>query len=255
MLVASVLLAACEWHLKPFDEDGMADGFTLHRYDAVEGRYLTTGDFSALQQMNTRYAMPTRVLIEDVLQLGTVDDARTNSRLLTFFQDSLLQTIVADVERTYASTDDIEAHLQRAFARLQKLSDGNPALEMPFVYTQIGALNQSIIVGEGFLGISLDKYLGADYPAYRHFYTDEQRSTFTKEYIVPDCMVFYLLSHYPLADFRNRSKEERDAHMGRIMYAANQLLDKPFFQTVHVENAAARAAKNRLNPLQLLAEE
>ncbi len=255
LIVASLLLASCEWHLKPFEEDGTAEGYTLHRYDVVESRYLTTGDFSALQQMNTRYAMPTRVLIEDVLQLGTVDDAETNSRLLAFFQDSLLQTIVSDVEHIYTSTDDVEAHLQRAFARLAKLLPDSVAFSPPLLYTQIGALNQSIIVGEGILGISLDKYLGADYPAYQHFYTEHQRQTLTREYIVPDCMVFYLLSHYPLADFENRSQADRESHMGRIMYAANQLLDKPFFHTPHVEAAEEYAAKHRLNPIQLLTAE
>ena len=40
---------------------------------------------------------------------------------------------------------------------------------MPEVYTQVGAFDQSIIVANDMLGISLDKYLGADYPLYRKF--------------------------------------------------------------------------------------
>ena len=36
------------------------------RFDQLESRYLTTGDFSALQNMRTEYPQETRALIEDV---------------------------------------------------------------------------------------------------------------------------------------------------------------------------------------------
>ena len=37
-------------------------------HDILEYRYLTTGDFSALQSMNTEYPIETRTLIEDVIK-------------------------------------------------------------------------------------------------------------------------------------------------------------------------------------------
>lgn len=38
----------------------------VERYDRLESRYVITGDFSALQQMNTEYPIETRTLVEDV---------------------------------------------------------------------------------------------------------------------------------------------------------------------------------------------
>ena len=65
---------ACELKLKQFGEDSQTTLVEIQRYDRLESRYLTTGDFSALQQMNIEYPMETRTLIEDVLQLGEVND-------------------------------------------------------------------------------------------------------------------------------------------------------------------------------------
>ena len=59
----------------------------MQRYDRLESRYLTTGDYSALQQMNTDYPTETRTLIEKVLQLGTIEDSEIHHRFLHYYQN------------------------------------------------------------------------------------------------------------------------------------------------------------------------
>ena len=44
---------ACELKLKQFGEGSQTTLIEIQRYDRLESRYLTTGDFSALQQINT----------------------------------------------------------------------------------------------------------------------------------------------------------------------------------------------------------
>ena len=70
----------------------------VERYDRVQSLYLTTGDFSALQQMNTVYPMQTRTLIEDVLRIGKVNDPEINTKFLRFYQDSTLQSLISEAE-------------------------------------------------------------------------------------------------------------------------------------------------------------
>ena len=101
------------------------------------------------------------------LQLGTITDANISNRFLMFYQDSTLQSLIADAEAMYANMDDINEKLKKWFGRLH---DWLPELQQPYFYAQIGALDQSIVVGEHSVGISLDKYLGPEYPLYRKFY-------------------------------------------------------------------------------------
>ena len=213
-LLLAVLLGciSCEWQLKSFDDQDVT--VVVDRYDRVQSLYLTTGDFSALQQMNTVYPQQTRTLIEDVLRIGKVNDQQINTIFLRFYQDSTLQTLISDSEQQYANMDDINQQLTEAFSYLK---DQIPNLEVPNVYAQIGSLDQSVIVGNGAIGICLDKYLGEDYPLYHredYGYSAEQRQMMTRRYITPDCVgyqamgedVFRSAFTKKVADYMKRNK-------------------------------------------------
>lgn len=239
ILAFGLLCSACDYKFKANDEANLS--LTIQRYDRLESRYLTTGDFSALQQMNTDYPIETRTLIEKVLQLGTITDSNSSNRFLMFYQDSTLQALIADAEAEFANMDDINQQLQESFERLK---DWLPEIQLPLFYAQIGALDQSIIVGEHSIGISLDKYMGADYPLYKKFYSPQQRITMTRNYIVPDCLTFYLLSMYPMDNFDNRPQLDKDLHMGKIMWTVNKIMGKNIFQSSYVKTIQSYVARN-----------
>ena len=230
----------CEWQLR-FDETEIA----VERYDRVQSLYLTTSDFSALQQMNTEYPMQTRTLIEDVLRIGKVDDPQINTKFLRFYQDSTLQMLINEAEQQYANIDDINEDLNKAF---QYLKGEIPGIEIPEIYAQIGSLDQSVIVGNGMIGICLDKYLGTEYELYlkpEYGYSLEQRKMMQRKYIVPDCVGFYLLSLYPMPFDKPISQAERDIHMGRIQCVVNKAIGHEFFNSNYVQKVDHFMSRNK----------
>lgn len=236
-LLMSIMLVCigCEWRLNGSGSESETI-VNVERYDRIQSLYLTTGDFSALQQMNTSYPQQTRTLIEDVLKIGQVNDPEINVRFLNYFQDTTLQTLIASAEQQYANMDDINKDLSDAFSRLR---DMLPNIEVPQVYAQIGSLDQSIIVGNGLLGISLDKYLGSNYPLYLredYGYMDEQRDAMTRDFIVPDCIGFYLLSLYPMPNDHDLTQLERDMYIGKVQWVVNQSMNKQVFNTLYTRN-------------------
>ena len=132
IIVTAIILVstACEFKLKQFGEEGHPTLVQVQRYDRLESRYLTTGDFSALQQMNIDYPKQTRMLIEDILQLGEVNDAGINTKLLNFYQDTILQTIITETDMQYANMSDINTQLSDAFKKLQKIC---PEIKIPTI--------------------------------------------------------------------------------------------------------------------------
>ena len=165
----------CQWKFQSPEDTEKTGDIVVERFDRMEYLYLTSGDFAALQQMKTLYPTETGTLIEDVLKLGRVDDPDINTRFLIFFQDSTLQALMQGVNEQYADIDDLNKDLTKSFTRLTK---NIPGLEIPRIYTQIGSLDQSVIVGDSMVGISLDKYLGANYPIYQKYgYTEQQRAS------------------------------------------------------------------------------
>lgn len=234
ILLATLLVCiGCEWKLKPSTEEEETT-VVVERYDRIQALYLTTGDFSALQQMNTGYPQQTRTLIEDVLHIGRVNDPMINTKFLSFYQDSLLQMLISDVSREFADMDEINSQFTQGFEHLRKML---PDLQVPEIYAQIGSLDQSVIVGNGLLGISLDKYLGSDYPLYlrpEYGYTDSQRRLMTRSYIVPDGLGFFLLSLYPMPADRELNQLERDLHMGKIQWTVNRAMNRRVFNSLYV---------------------
>ena len=240
LFVVMLVCVGCEWQLK-IDESEVV----VERYDRIQSLYLTTSDFSALQQMNTVYPMQTRTLIEDVLQIGKVNDPQINTKFLRFYQDSTLQVLINEAEQQYANMDDINENMTKAFKYLKKEF---PNIEIPEVYAQIGSLDQSIIVGNGMIGICLDKYLGVEYALYlkpEYGYSLDQRKMMQRQYIVPDCIGFYLLSLYPMQFDKPLSQSERDIHMGRIQWVVNQAIGQEIFRSMYVQKVDWYMKRNK----------
>ena len=246
-----LLCVGCQWQLRPNDTDVDELRVNVERYDRIESLYLTTGDYSALQQMNTYFPQQTRTLIEDVLRLGKVDDVEINSKFLHFFQDSTLQVLIIDVQRQYANMEDVNEDLSMAFRRLK---EELPSMEVPQVYAQIGSFDESIIVGNNTLGISLDKYLGADYPFYRDHYTEKQRKMMTRSMIVPDCLGFYILSMFPMSQSAEMSQNNRDTHMGKIQWVVNEMMQRKVFQNNFVSAVDRYMKKHSKSVEQMLGD-
>ena len=245
-----VLFASCDFKLRPIDflnaEENVVE---IQRFDRLQSRYLTTGDFTALQQMETDYPMETRALIENVLRLGLMDDPNISKKFLSYFQDSTLQVLISDVQAEYANIDDLNQQINTSFNKLQKEV---PTLVIPRFYTQIGALDESIIVGDEMLGISLDKYMGEGYSLYKKHYSLSQRQSMNRSNIVPYCLVFYLLSQYPLASYDSKSQAERDFHMGKMMWVVNRIMGYRFFKIKFIDDVEQYQRKHNFSIKELL---
>mgnify|MGYP004448910637 CR=1 FL=1 len=226
-LVFVALAVSCNFNVLTWTNSDNADTIQIKRYDRVQSRYLTTGDFAALQEMNTIYTKETRALIEDVVKLGSVADDNINKHLLEFFRDSTLQNVIFAAESEFADISDLNDELRSAF---------------------------TIIVDDNDVCISLDKYLGADYPAYLRFYDAEQRKTMTRRYIVPDCIVFYLWSVYTPQHLHGLSQYERDMQIAKFMWIADFVTKKHIFDTPYTDKVGAYMRKHPRTTLAELLE-
>lgn len=225
-LLMVLAFVACDFAMPRVLSADASDSIFIRRYDRIESRYLSTGDFAALQEMNTQYPTETRALIEDILRLGVVSDPNINAELLNYFRDTTLQIVLRDVQAEFADISDLEKDLRKAFMKIRKEL---PQAEIPEFYTQVASFDQSIVVDNNKIGISLDKYLGKDYPLYSRFYDKHQRETMSREYIVSDCVVFYLISRYGLKDFDSRTQLEKDARIAIISWIADKVVGKSMY--------------------------
>lgn len=190
------MFSSCRWSsVRWLTESQLDKGEKIFRYDRLLDEFVSLNSFTSLQRMNTEYPAATRLLIEDVLAIGTVQEPRIEQRLREYYLDSTMQVLLEDVHDEYTDLNAEEAEISSVFEQVKKAV---PGFRIPFMYTQISGLNQSIVVGDSLLGISLDKYLGRDYPLYRKYYHDYQRRVMDRSRLVPDALFYYLSHEYPL---------------------------------------------------------
>lgn len=223
LVLLSLLFVSCRMGKAESVADPMEEeGISVVRYDKLLDEYVRFNSFSALQKMNLEYSLPTKLLIEDVLVIGQVSDDHIFQRLKTFYSDTTLIRLIEDVETRYPELGSVEKELTKGFGKLQKEV---PDIMIPMIYTQISAFNESIVLSDSVLGISLDKYMGEDYPLYKRFYYGYQRRTMRPDRIVPDCLVYYLMSQYPFPMDYSRTLLDVMMHFGKINYVVQHLLD------------------------------
>lgn len=167
----AICMAACQFDRNLIKENAGKD---LHiiRYDRMVDDYVNTGNVALWQRMNTEFPRETRALIEDVLHLGRADNEDIDDSLIAYYKDPILVQLRMDISRKFEDLSVYEKALSRAFKRLEA-EDKN--FVTPKIYAQNSAFNQSIVVGDSLIGISLDKYMGADYPAYKKYFYENQR--------------------------------------------------------------------------------
>lgn len=221
ILLVVVSLSSCKLKLKDVDSPNQTVKVEVCRYDKLLYDYVMVNNFSAIQKMTTDYSQETRLLVEDVLAIGQVNDEDMNVRLREFYSDSTLVKIMRETQVRFANLDWLNKDLTHAFGNLSRLL---PGIRVPHFYTQMSALNESIVIGDSLVGISLDKYLGSDYSLYKRYYYSYQMRSMNPSRIVPDCLSFYLLSEFPVPEGR-RALGDFIIHFGKVNYVAARAMN------------------------------
>ena len=191
-LMLALLCGIGYWSWRALDDDRAQEPTVkIERFDRVLDEYVSLGSYTALHRLNTEYPRETKLLIENVLQIGQVDEAHVEKKLRHYYLDSTVQVLLDEVHHQNSELSDLEDEFAHAVDSLRTLDASFP---VPRVYAQIACLRQSIVVSDTLIGISLDKYLGEDFSLYPQFFTPEQRQRMTRQAIVPDAITLYLRS-------------------------------------------------------------
>lgn len=235
--LVTMIMSACRLDRGIIKEDASSE-VKFVRYDRMVNDYINTGNVGIWQRMNMEFPRETRALIEDVLKIGPADKEGIEDSLRSYYADPTLTQLRMDVARRFEDMSVYEADLNAAFTRL---NNECPSFVIPKVYTQVSAFNQSIVVGDSLIGVSLDKYLGAEYPAYKKYFYENQRATMESARIVQDCLFFYLNQQYA---FPNKGHKhtlgEWMVQQGRIGWVVSKLICKKPIDVAAYQTATKR---------------
>jgi len=189
---------------------------SIIRYDKLQNDFVNFNSFASLHKMKTKYTQETKLLYEDVLNLGAVNNQDIDRLLKEHFSKPVYQKLMKDAIEKYDNMEEIEKEITASFHLLKKAI---PRIEIPTIYAQVSGLNESVVIGNKILGFSIDKYMGENYSLYQYHYYDYQRHTMSKDFIVPDCLFYFLISEMPLYEnAKNHNCLEVLTYYGKIYY-------------------------------------
>ncbi|MBR6507936.1 MAG: hypothetical protein IKT19_00250 [Paludibacteraceae bacterium] len=169
--------------------------------------------------------------VENILGVPANDTDFLAKQLPLFLQDTLYgfkQT--NERERIlFASTQDLENELSKAFARVHYLY---PDLPIPTIYLFISGFNASILFADDDIAVGADMYLGSDYEYYNRVVHDYQKVTMRKECIPVDVVSAHLFRYLPYTSTKSRLIDNM-IYRGKIMYLLSQIFsDIPAYEVM-----------------------
>lgn len=172
-----------------------------------------------LPELKSRYG-DILVLFSLAVNTGDINDTAYVDYLTAFCTDKQNNDVYRLVAETYPDLSGEEKDLEMAFRHYLHYFPGK---EVPRVFTCITGFNASILTlsGEALLGISLDKYLGADceyYPGLGIY--QYMAARMSREYIVPDCMYGWASSVWDMEamDYETGNVLTEIIHQGKLRY-------------------------------------
>jgi len=155
-----------------------------------------------------------------MIAIGGVEQANFSETLYSFISDTLIRKLELKVAEKLDTTV-LRNDLEMAFKHYKYYF---PQKELPVIYTCISGFNQSIVTSENLIGISLDKFLGADSPFYEKLgLADYKRKNMRPEKIVPDVMYAWASTEWPKTD-RSNNLLGQMIQEGKIMYFVDATL-------------------------------
>lgn len=192
----------------------------IHRFDQALYRLIDTNDTTLVPILKNEYPQMLEILGKGVLNVQTPDDPAYFSKLLHLYSEPTLKNLYRDALARYDTLADIQQQLGDGFAYLQTHF---PAMQLPAVYMHVSGFNQNVLVGDSLLSISIDKYLGEDYPLYQDFFYDYQRRKMQRANVAPDYLAGWIMSEYPFEGKENVLLD-RMVYEGKIIYLVSEAL-------------------------------
>ncbi|HUW92349.1 MAG TPA: hypothetical protein VMV74_04225 [Bacteroidales bacterium] len=159
-----------------------------------------------------------------VIGLGDPSDDKWKSSFILFATDLQNLALWDEVKRVWPSTQPLEAELESAFRHYLYYF---PDATVPEIITCMTVFNNSIIIDDSLLMISLDRYLGADsryYPSlgiYKY-----QSRKMTPAYTVSDCMYAWASTEWDFGDmeYGTRTLLNTMMHEAKLLYFTRSMM-------------------------------
>lgn len=174
----------------------------------------------AIPELKRSYGEFFDIFTYRMIAIGGSEQENFPELLYSFVSDTLIRKLGVKVAEKL-DTIQLREELEDAFKHYKHYF---PQKGIPAVYTCISGFNQSVVVSEKLIGISLDKYLGSDSPFYEQLGLPVyKRRNMHQGRILPEVMYGWAATEWPKADVANTLLSQM-IQEGKMMYFLDAML-------------------------------
>ena len=199
----------------------------INRFDKDLFRLIDTEDTTLQPELIKQYPEMLDIIGKGILNLQTIETPGFFEKMRNYYSEPTLKGLYRDAITQYASVEDIEKSLGYGFAYLK---ENFPSMQIPAIYMHVSGFNQNVLVGDSLLSLSIDKYMGKDYPLYQDFFYDSQKLKMQRGLVVPDYLAGWLMSEYPFAGKENVGTIWKAIIERKHLYTPDQLTTSQYFE-------------------------
>ena len=194
---AMLLFTGCQ-HKGRFDVDvdKIALDVPIHRFDkdlfAVDTLHVQAG----LQSLEQKYGQAyLNLYFNKIMPLDKGDKNQLASMVTIFLKDTAVRSVFRESLRQYADISDIKAKVTDAFKRIHYFF---PEKKIPQLYLHVSMFNQSLVVDENIISLSVDNYLGEKYYGYKNAgIYDYLLYNMRRDKVSSDFITAFLMTEFP----------------------------------------------------------
>jgi len=139
-----------------------------------------------------------------------------------FFADTAIIGLYTDALKAFDNVNDLEKSLTNAFRRGKYFF---PNAEIPKLLMHVSGLNQSVVMAENLISVSIDNYLGEKYPLYEQLgIYNYLAQNMRREKVASDYIIVWLSDKFPYFSEQDRLLDEM-IYKGKILYLASLLME------------------------------
>ena len=207
--------SANRWH-------STAEPITIKRFDRDLYQLITLDTPELQEKIAADYPAMLRVIGLSIPEIQDVKFTGFFERLVNYYSEPALNNLYSNALKKFENIETIETSLGAGF---HYLKTHFPAMQIPAVYMHVSGLLRNVLVDDSLLSISIDKYLGTEYPLYKDYFHDYQLRKMNPDCIVPDYLKAWLMSEFPFKG-DDRILLESMIYEGKINYIIHQALPK-----------------------------
>ena len=175
---------------------------------------------AAIPTLKSSYSEFFDIFTYRMIAIGGTEQPNFPELLYSFVSDSLIRKLELNVGQKI-DTIQLRKELETAFKHYKYYF---PEKEIPVVYTCISGFNQSVVISERLIGVSLDKYMGAKSPFYEQLGLPVyKRKNMIPAKMIPDMMQAWADAEWPKAE-KDNSLLSHMIQQGKVLYFMDAML-------------------------------